>query len=335
MRALKIFAALAMITPTLFALTTSAAAGQGQDACATGFTSVGCEITVGSDTPGGGAPTEVTCDPTDALPCWVTECETHIDNDASRAGVAWNGDPTQAPVDTDLVAFTDTAALDDYAVRYVGGGTTGWYSETGQWWQCTDRDAELDVSVRYLTIGPAGTTYGPTGPIIDVNGLRDAAEAAADPGAPPVVKSTPDGVASIVQVPTWFWIEPSWWTTNTGTATSTSGRMTVTVNATPADSVWETGEGTITTCGAGLPFTSGVTDPDLAGLGVCSWTYRHSSGWVGHFYRAEATVRSELDWNMTFNNGAVFDQGTLPDLFTTDGFDIETQEVLAIASGGG
>jgi len=111
--------------------------------------------------------------------------------------------------------------------------------------------------------------------------------------------------------------------------------MTVTVNATPADSVWETGEGTTTTCDEGIPFIPGVTDPDLAGAGVCSWTYQHSSGWVGHLYRAEATVRSELDWNMSFNTGALFEQGTLPDLFTTDGFDIETEEVLAIASRAG
>ena len=150
------------------------------------------------------------------FPAWAVTDTAVSRNALVVPGVAWNGDPTEAPVDTNLVSFTDTAALDQYAASYVGGGTTGWYSETGQWWQCSDRDAELDVSVRYLTIGPAGTTYGPTGPIIDVDGLRDAARAAADPGAPPVMKSTPDGVASIVQVPTWFWIEPSWWTTNTG-----------------------------------------------------------------------------------------------------------------------
>lgn len=43
-----------------------------------------------------------------------------------------------------------------------------------------------------------------------------------------------------------------------------------------------------------MRFVPGLTDVDLAGVGICSWTYRHSSGWVGHFYWAEITVRSEV-----------------------------------------
>lgn len=278
--------------------------------------------------------TVVSCDPNDAVPCWVNDCTTHIADDAARVGVAWNGDSSQPPVPTQLVPFTANAAFDEYAATRFVGGTVGWYSETGHWSRCTEVDAELPADQQLLNVGPAGVTYGPTGGVIDVDALRVAAEAEAHPGVPPVVKSTGDGVASIVQVPTWFWIEDDWWRTHTGSASSSTGRMTVTVNATPTDSVWDTGEGNITTCEEGMPFVPGVTDIDLPGAGICSWTYRHSSGWVGGPYRAEATVRSELDWNMTFNNAAFFEQGALPDLFTTDGFDIVTEEVLAVASGG-
>ena len=210
-----------------------------------------------------------------------------------------------------------------------------WFSETGQWWACTDVNAALGLAQQAQPQNLGATTYGPTGGAINVLELRGRA---ADLAVPPPLqarKSTADGVASIVQVPTWFWIDPSWWRPYTGQDTSASGRMTVTVEATPADSIWETGEGTITNCGPGLPFIPDVTDPDLRGVGVCSWTYRHSSGWVGHPYQVTAEVRSERNWTMTFNNnGLTYNQDAMPDITQTAGWAIETEEVLAVASAG-
>lgn len=316
-------------------LITTAHPAAAQVFCQLGTSDAACDTTVTYNSESGdGATTPVTCDASDDQPCWVNNCDnTFIADDAARWGVAWNGDPTQRPVPTQLLPFVDDAESDSYAASYVGGGTVGWYAETGQWWTCTEVDAELDEADQLLNPGPNGTTYGPVGGVIDVDALREAAKAEAEPGAPPVQKSTPDGVASIVQASTWFWIEPGWWRTYTGTDTSSTGRMTVTVNATPTDTVWETGEGTLTHCDEGTPLEPGM-DPDAPW--ACSWIYRHSSGWVGHLYRAEATVRSELDWAMTFNNAArsTFDQGPLPDYYSTNGFDIETEEVLAVASAG-
>lgn len=325
----------ALIFPLLVALIvvshSSTASAQG-GLCDDLLTIVICEITVVSES-GDGGTAMVTCDLTDGLPCLINDCDyAYIADDSGRWGVAWNGDPHTAPVPTSMLAFVDDAEADFYATTFVGGGAVGNYSETGSWWTCTNVDAELDPLDRLSAIGPGGVTYGPDQGLIDVVALREAARARAVPGMPPVQKSTRAGLASIAQAPTWFWIDSGWWRPYSVSQPSSTGRMVVTVNAEPVDSVWETGEGQLTDCEEGKVYQAGISDPDDP-FG-CIWIYEHSTGYAGGPYRAEVTVRTELDWTMTFNNGARFEQGNLPDYFSADGFDITVEELLAVASAG-
>jgi len=299
---------------------------------------------------GGIAP--VACDPNDGLPCWVERCDPgwHV-NDASAFGMVWNGHPERRPTFIAAVHFSANSETDWYVNNIYNtnappgpagtNGATGYYSETGKWWQCTEVDAELDPGVQLFPGNTNGTTWGPVGPLIDVAGIAGQAAQGAYPPVPPVRKSTPDGVASIVQVPTWFWLEntaPVYWTQRSDSASSPTGRMTVTVFADPVETEWATGEGTITGCDEGLPFIPDVTDPDLAGSGVCSWTYGHSTGWNGGPYQVTADATWEMTWQMAFNTGVVADRGPYgpsPVVTVSDGWSIEVEEVLAVASGGG
>jgi len=302
-----------------------------------------CAYVIYSDVRGEDGQVAVTCDPDSGEPCWIEKCRTHEANDASRFGMAWTGSNTDRPLKLDDIHFGFGDEPDPYLDTYYNGMTTTgaagsvhWFSESGSWWTCTTVDGNVDEIDQLLPGNAGDTTWGPTGPLIDLAALRGAAEAGARPELPPARKSTPDGVASIVKVPTWMWIEPGYWVEREGSDSSPSRRLTVVVTAEPIDTLWETGEGQLADCEEGTPFVPGSSDADDPR--ACSWEYSHSTGWNGAPYRLEVTAHWFFSWEMQFNTGLLVDQGPLlpdPDYYPANGWDIEVEEVLAVAGGGG
>lgn len=133
--------------------------------------------------------------------------------------------------------------------------------------------------------------------------LRDQARAQITLTDPPLDTNPPfdqPGRFGVVRVPTWFWLDPAWWTPQTGTAAQ--GGLTVTVTATPQVATWAPGDGSTVTCnGPGTPWQAGLADS----AATCSHTFSSSSAdQPGAAYQLSASVRWEFTWTL---NGV--DQG--------------------------
>lgn len=227
-------------------------------------------------------------------------------------------------------------ALFNNAHNVGGAGTGNQFSETGQWFACIDVDAELDPSEQLMPGNVGAYTYGPVGELIDIAAIRDRARTAALPAVPPIHKILPDGRAAIVQVPFWVWYEPGYWVEGEASRSSSSGRMTVTVFAEPIDSSWDMREALLNHCGEGTPYVFGISDVDDPW--ACAWTYQHSSGWNGGPTTITGTAHWYLRWEMTFTTGFASGREPLgpdPDYYTSDSWEIELEEVLAVGSSGG
>jgi len=144
--------------------------------------------------------------------------------------------------------------------------------------------------------------------------------------APPVIRTSPEESGRLyVQIPTWLWIDSSWW--QPYTATAQAGRVWSTVTARPVSVTWGTGDGGSEVCrGPGVAWSPGV-DEDASN---CTHTYRRSSASAdGGTFDLSATVRLEITWTSNAPFG-----GTLPAITRTSTLDVEVGEIQAIGTRG-
>src|SRR5262249_1522388 len=127
--------------------------------------------------------------------------------------------------------------------------------------------------------------------------------------APPVIRTSPSwGRQLYVQLPTWLWLDHSWW--RSYTATAKSGQTWSGASATPVSVTWQTGDGGRVTCnGPGTAWRPGVAESASG----CIHTYRASSaGSRAGRFTLEATVQFEITWTSNASGG-----GTLPGISRT------------------
>ncbi|MCZ7537385.1 MAG: hypothetical protein M5T61_16725 [Acidimicrobiia bacterium] len=144
--------------------------------------------------------------------------------------------------------------------------------------------------------------------------------------APPAIRTSPEESGRLyVQIPTWLWIDSSWW--QPYTATAQAGRVWSTVTARPVSVTWGTGDGGSEVCrGPGVAWSPGV-DEDASN---CTHTYRRSSASAeGGTFDLSATVRFEITWTSNAPFG-----GTLPAITRTSTLDVEVGEIQAIGTRG-
>lgn len=144
--------------------------------------------------------------------------------------------------------------------------------------------------------------------------------------APPAIRTSPSEQGRLyVQIPTWLWIDSSWW--QPYTATAEAGRVWSTVTARPVSVSWGTGDGGRIVCdGPGVAWAPGV-DEDGSD---CTHTYRRSSAANGGTFDLTATVRIEVTWTSNAPFG-----GTLPAISRTSTLEVEVGEIQGIGTGGG
>lgn len=165
--------------------------------------------------------------------------------------------------------------------------------------------------------------------LIPEGGLVDPAALAADALASigieaPVIRTSPSADGRLyVQIPTWLWLDQTWW--QPYQATASAGRVTSTVNAQPVSTAWSMGDGGSVRCsGPGTAWRAGLADEATD----CRHTYRHSSAAQPEdMFALEATVMLEVTW--TSNTGA---GGTLPAISRTSSLDVEVGEIQAIGT---
>lgn len=143
--------------------------------------------------------------------------------------------------------------------------------------------------------------------------------------ASPAIRTSPSAQARLyVRVPTWLWLDRSWW--RTYQATAAARRVTSTVVARPVTTEWSLGDGTSIRCvGPGTPWRRGLAEDATA----CLHTYRTSSaGRRGGTLPIRVTVRLEVTWSSSTGAG-----GTLTAIGRTSTVDVEVGEIQAVGTG--
>ncbi|MGH9030538.1 MAG: hypothetical protein ACRDZV_00285 [Acidimicrobiia bacterium] len=199
-----------------------------------------------------------------------------------------------------------------YAVHEINGLRL--FSETGRWLQKICNGQSISVNGSYLIAEGA-----------QVDPAELATEARRSiPIISPAINTSPASDRRLyARVPTWLWLDPSWW--QPYTATASAGRVSSTVTARPVRAVWSAGDGGGTTCdGPGVVWREGMREDAT----YCRYTYYHSSaGEEGGTYTLSVTVEFEVTW--TSNVGV---SGGLAGVSRSASRPVEVGEIQAVES---
>lgn len=162
---------------------------------------------------------------------------------------------------------------------------------------------------------------------------RQEARARVEP-AVPVFAVSPE--RAVVQFTTWLWLDESYWQPASASST-TSGGVTVTVEAVPVEVTWDLDEGVQVCDGPGVAWSQ-LADaayelqPEFArgtGNPACTFTFVNASSTrVSGMFDASVTVRWEFSWSL---NGV--DRGVFGSVEAADGFELQVGEVQAVITG--
>ena len=137
--------------------------------------------------------------------------------------------------------------------------------------------------------------------------------------------------SSVVNLPTWLWIDPSIW--HQLSVSASVGSVTATAVAKPVALNWSMGDGGAVSCdGPGVPFDPAVPAADQQSS--CIYTYQTSS--VGQpstdgnsddgAFQVQATVTWSVSWTATGAPGG----GALPSLTTSSRSPMRVEQVESI-----
>lgn len=145
------------------------------------------------------------------------------------------------------------------------------------------------------------------------------------PIPPPVVAMSPAADRlQVVNLPTWFWVDPGQW--RPVTARASVGALAVTATADPELVEWDMGNGDTLTCaGPGAPY-----DPTGPGSSDCQYAFPRSSGRAsdGRF-TVSATVVWRVSWSAGDGSG-----GDLGTVRRTTSFPVAVAEIQALNNRG-
>lgn len=205
---------------------------------------------------------------------------------------------------------------DDFAVHVYDADGQVQFSETGRWLQ------KVCPGVGAVAVG--GQFIIPEGGAVDVEALAEEALASVSiPG--PAIRTSPELDRIYVRVPTWLWVEGTWW--HGYQATASAGRVTATVTATPRSSSWTLGDGSTVRCdGPGIAWHPGLPEDATS----CAHTYTTSSaGRPGDTFSLSAAVQLDVSWTSNIGQG-----GTLPAISRTSTQPIVVGEIQAVGTSG-
>ncbi|QNN51789.1 hypothetical protein [Nocardioides mesophilus] len=180
-----------------------------------------------------------------------------------------------------------------YAAPYdAPPGTPAWQGHTdGSLWQCTSctsAGVATTCNVQILWTAPGQEPGPPTPEELAATALGLMPLAMAD------IRTAPEPpAATYIGVENWLWIPDGQWATLHKSVTA--GATTVTVTATPSQTVWDLGPTAVTCYGPGKPWVQGMTE---AASTTCAYTYKETSDREpqGQF-QISATIRYHVTWS--------------------------------------
>jgi hypothetical protein len=164
------------------------------------------------------------------------------------------------------------------------------YSPTGRWYQKVCNGVPVAVNGNFATPESVGAD-----PAVLAQRAR---ESVAIP-VPPLATSPPADRTLYTRVPTWLWVDPSWW--RGYSATANAGGVSSTVVARPVRAVWTMGDGGQTICkGPGTEWRPGMADAQS----TCSYTYKNASaGQRAGTFTMSVDVEFEVSWTSSVGPG--------------------------------
>ncbi len=191
-----------------------------------------------------------------------------------------------------------------FEVNYLSGYEPGWIDDgdTGD--------------VHFTVVDP-----------VPVETIRDRALAKIQP-PPPAIGSAPPTGRTVVNLPTWLWVDTPWVELTDWDA---QGAVRVDVYARPVDVTWtfdddevasSEGEGSVVCDDPGEVWTPDDGDSDSS----CQYQFTYPSSWnADGVFHGSVTVRWEVSWSM---NGD--DQGVFGDISRTTDFDVDVVEIQTV-----
>ena len=184
------------------------------------------------------------------------------------------------------------------------------HSATGRWLDRICPDIGFDASY-------------PEGGLVDPAALAQQALASVGIAGPAISTSPSAADRLYVQVPTWLWVDDTWW--RPYEATARAGRVSSTVTARPVRTSWTLGDGKTVTCaGPGRAWQPGL----LESSSDCVHTYTVSSaGRPEGVFDLRATVAFVVSWSSNTGQG-----GTLPAVTRSSSVAVRVGEIQAIGT---
>jgi len=186
------------------------------------------------------------------------------------------------------------------------------YSPTGRWFQKVCNGASVEVNGSFAT---------PESAPVDPAVLAQQARQSVAIPLPPLATSPRADRRLYTRVPTWLWVDPSWW--RGYSATANAGGVSSTVVARPVRAVWIMGDGGQTTCtGPGTEWRPGMADAQS----TCSYVYKNSSaGQSAKTFTMTVAVEFEVSWTSSIGPG-----GSLPGITRSATRAVEVGEIQAV-----
>jgi len=186
------------------------------------------------------------------------------------------------------------------------------YSPTGRWYQKVCNGSSVEVNGSFAI--PESTPVDPA--VL----AQQARQSVAIP-LPPLATSPRADRRLYTRVPTWLWVDPSWW--RGYSATANAGGVSSTVLARPVRAVWTMGDGGQTICtGPGTEWRPGMADTQS----TCSYVYKNSSvGQSARTFTMTVVVEFEVSWTSSIGPG-----GSLPGITRSATRAVEVGEIQAV-----
>jgi len=212
-------------------------------------------------------------------------------------------------------------ALNNEGGSAPGGPLPGaWYSVT-----CTNKSSGSQVT---QTVWLSASVAAPA-PAVDPRTV--ALQALHSLTLPrPLLRTNPSG-ASVVNLDTWFWIDPSIW--HSYSVSAVAGSVSATAVATPVDVVWSTGDGAQLRCaGPGRRFDP--TRPGQVQHAGCTHRYLRTSigQWSsgGSSDAAAFRISASIDWAVTWTSRGQAGGGQLPGLATSGATSLRVTQIESV-----
>jgi hypothetical protein len=233
---------------------------------------------------------------------------------------------------------------------HAGGGSSGGHENV---YVCTYTDAPPSMTTGLMTGGPeAGQFYivTCTGPGLgsgqsaivwlanQVYGIPEgvtpntvAQRAASSITLPsPVIRTNP-AASTVVNIPTWLWINSSIW--HPRTATASLAGISATATASPVMVTFATGDGAHVVCyGPGTAYNP--SEPPSTQRTSCSHSYSYSSAGQaspdGNANDDAFDISATITWNVTWKGDGFAGGGSLPALTTTSTTSLRVEQIESV-----